>query len=78
MYKVIILLLIFIVFVYVYSYRKLKKAKEKTRKIDSVKHFQDTYAHLTGTQNKSYKTDSSQYTKYVTKYNSSEDYREKN
>ncbi|MDD6811767.1 MAG: hypothetical protein PUD93_07885 [Lachnospiraceae bacterium] len=77
MYKVIFLLVIFIVIVYIYSYRKLKKTKEKTKAIDSVKYFHDTYSHLTSMTGNDSQRKNTQYTKYVTKYNSSEDYREK-
>lgn len=82
MVKVIILLGIFIIIVYVYTYIKLKRNREKTKNINSVQNFHDNYQHLitrrqmpdkTGTQ----QNKSEYYRKYVTKYNSSEDYREK-
>lgn len=78
--KVIILLAIFLVVVYVYTYIKLKKSKEKTKNINTVKHFHDNYKHLTGVERSDKKPTSNttaSYTKYITKYNSSEDYREK-
>ncbi len=80
MVKALILIVIFLVIVYVYSSRKLKRTKENTKNIDTVKDFHETYSHLTGMQN-NYKqrklNESGQYNKYVTKYNSSEDYRER-
>ncbi len=75
MLKVFILLGIFIVFVYVYSFIKIKKNKEKTRNIDSVQEFHVSYKHLTNKRVQNKRSDG--YNKYVTKYNSSEDYREK-
>ena len=75
MFKVFILLGIFIVFVYVYSFIKIKKNRNKTKNIDSVRDFHDSYKHLTDKQVESKRSDG--YNKYVTKYNSSEDYREK-
>lgn len=78
--KVIILLIIFLIIVYAYLYIKIKKTREKTNNIDSVRDFNNSYQNLTGIQ----KTDrlnrnnqNSPYNNYVTKYNSSEDYREK-
>lgn len=76
--KVIFLLVVFLVIVYVYTFIKLKKSKEKTKNINTVKHFHDTYKHLTGVQGQASKKESNQYNNYVTKYNSTEDYREKN
>lgn len=75
MLKVLILLGIFIVFVYVYSFIKIKKNKEKTKNMDSVRDFHDSYKHLINKQTQNERSDG--YNKYVTKYNSSEDYREK-
>lgn len=78
MFKAVILLAVFIVIVYIYSIKKIKKNKEKTRNIDSVREFHDTYKHLSGRQkNRQLPKLSDDYQKYVTKYNSSEDYREK-
>lgn len=76
----IILLLIFLVVVYVYTYMKLKKSKERTKHINTVQQFHTTYKHLTGikSSDEEMKKDKNvSYTKYITKYNSSEDYREK-
>ncbi len=80
MYKVFILMGIFIVIVYVYSYIKIKKNKEKTRNIDSIRDFNNSYNHLRDKNvptrlNNSNKDN--RYNPYITKYNSSEDYREK-
>lgn len=82
MIKVFILLGLFVIIVYIYTFVKLKKNREKTKNINSVQDFHDSYQHLinkrqipdkrTIQQNKS-----EYYRKYVTKYNSSEDYREK-
>lgn len=77
----IILFLIFLVVVYVYTFLKLKKSKEKTKQINTIQKFHDNYKHLTGTVSptENMKNDkNTNYTKYVTKYNSTEDYREKN
>lgn len=78
--KVFILVGIFIVIVYVYLYIKIKKNREKTRNINSIRDFNNAYEHLSG-RPKRIKTDkynqNNQYNNYVTKYNSSEDYREK-
>ncbi len=80
MFKVFILMGIFIVIVYVYSYIKMKKNKEKTRNIDSIRDFNNSYSHLrdkkTHTRYNNPNKDS-RFNPYITKYNSSEDYREK-
>ncbi|MCM1088117.1 MAG: hypothetical protein NC419_08175 [Muribaculaceae bacterium] len=73
--KSLILLGIFLVFVYVYNFRKIKKTKEKTKNINSVRDFHETYEHLIHKQQ--IQTNDSGYQRYVTKYNSQEDYREK-
>lgn len=78
--KVFILIAIFIVIVYVYLYRKMKTNKERTQNINSVRDFNNSYEHLSGRpkQIKANRFDqNSRYNNYVTKYNSSEDYREK-
>lgn len=80
--KVAILLILFVVIVYVYTFIKLKKNREKTRNINSVRDFHDTYRHLTDKKQTPdrasiQKEKEDYYRKYVTKYNSSEDYREK-
>lgn len=80
--KSLILLGIFLVFVYVYNYRKIKKTKEKTKKINSIRDFHETYGHLINKQQMINKqqirtNDTGGYQRYVTKYNSQEDYREK-
>ncbi|MCM1144642.1 MAG: hypothetical protein NC318_04625 [Blautia sp.] len=73
--KSLILLGIFLVFVYVYNFRKIKKTKEKTKNINSVRDFHESYGHLINKQQ--IQTNDSGYQRYVTKYNSQEDYREK-
>ena len=76
----IILIAIFLVIVYVYIYARIKKNKEKTNNINSVRDFNNSYEHLSGRpkQIKSNRFEqNSRYNNYVTKYNSSEDYREK-
>lgn len=73
--KVFIILGLFIIVVYVYSFIKIKKNKDNTKNIDSIRDFHNSYKRLTDTQPKIEKTDG--YNRYVTKYNSSEDYREK-
>ena len=74
--KGMVLIGIFLIFVYVYSFRKIKKTKEKTKNINSVQEFHKTYGHLmSGRQIQ--KDTSGHYRRYITKYNSSEDYREK-
>ena len=79
--KVGILLLIFVIFVYVYSFRKIKKNKEKTKNINSVRDFHNNYQHVMSGKERSNKntqqSGNDYYRRYVTKYNSSEDYREK-
>lgn len=75
MLKVFVLLGIFIVFIYVYSFIKLKKNREKTKNLNSIQDFHDSYRHLVNKQIPQEKSNS--YKKYITKYNSSEDYREK-
>lgn len=80
--KSVILLLIFVVIVYIYTFIKLKKNREKTRNINSVRDFHDSYKHLTDKRQMPDRTSiqkekADYYRKYVTKYNSSEDYREK-
>lgn len=78
--KIIILIVIFLIIVYVYIYTKLKKNKEKTNNINSVRDFNNSYKHLTGRTNpiQPKRNDpNNRYNNYVTKYNSSEDYREK-
>lgn len=78
MIKVFILLAIFIVVFYIYSSKKIKKRKEKTKNMDSVQEFHNAYQHLSGRQKeRQLPKTSGEYQKYVTKYNSSEDYREK-
>lgn len=75
MLKVFILLGLFIVFVYVYSFIRIKKNRNKTKNIDSIRDFHDSYKHLINKQIQNEKSNG--YNKYITKYNSSEDYREK-
>lgn len=75
MLKVFILLGLFIVFVYVYSFIRIKKTRNKTKNIDSIRDFHDSYKHLINKQIQNEKSNG--YNKYITKYNSSEDYREK-
>lgn len=75
MIKVYVLLGLFIVFVYVYSFIRIKKTREKTKNIDSIRDFHDSYEHLINKQ--AQKEENENYKRYVTKYNSSEDYREK-
>ncbi|MCH5254238.1 MAG: hypothetical protein J1F41_04880 [Lachnospiraceae bacterium] len=78
MLKLILLLCIFVVFIYGYNLKKIKARKENTRNIDSVRDFHNTYAHLLNEKNKqSEKEPYEYYTKYITKYNSSVDYRDK-
>lgn len=78
MFKVIILIIIFVVFIYIYSFRKIKKNKSKTNNINSVKDFRQNYSHLYENNRTTRRTSqNSDYRNYVTKYNSSEDYREK-
>lgn len=76
--KVFILLGIFVVIVYVYSVKKIKKNKENTKNINTVQEFHDTYHHLMNNRQESPRRNGEEnYRRYVTKYNSSEDYREK-
>ncbi|MCM1173964.1 MAG: hypothetical protein NC341_02815 [Blautia sp.] len=80
--KIFILLGLFIIVMYVYTFVKLKKNREKTRNINSVQDFHDSYQHLSSGRRTPENTGIQQnrqesYRRYVTKYNSSEDYREK-
>lgn len=80
--KVGILLLIFVVFMYAYSFRKIKMNKEKTNNMNSVRDFHNNYQHVMSgkerlNNKKSQQSGDDYYRRYVTKYNSSEDYREK-
>lgn len=78
MFKAIMLIIIFVAFIYVYSTRKIKKNKNKTNNIDSVRDFRQNYSHLYENNHTTRRTSqNSDYRSYVTKYNSSEDYREK-
>lgn len=77
MLKAIIFIAFFVIVVYIYSFRKMKRNKEKTKSIDSVRDFHNTYDHLIVQQKKRIPKSSDDYQKYVTKYNSSEDFREK-
>lgn len=82
MVKVFILLGLFVIIVYIYTFVKLKKNREKTKNINSVQEFHDNYQHLINKRQMPDKraiqqNKSEYYRKYVTKYNSSEDYREK-
>lgn len=78
MIKVFVLLAIFIVVFYIYSSKKIKKRKEKTKNMDSVQEFHSAYKHISGRQrDHQLPKTSGDYQRYVTKYNSSEDYREK-
>ena len=78
--KLFIIVGIFLVIIYVYIYVKIKKNREKTNNINSVRDFNKSYEYLRG-RRKQIRTDNknqnSRYNNYVTKYNSSEDYREK-
>ena len=80
--KVGILLLIFVIFVYMYSFRKIKINKEKTNNMNSVRDFYNSYQHVMSgkerpNNEKMHQSENDYYQRYVTKYNSSEDYREK-
>ncbi len=80
--KVGILLLIFVIFMYAYSFRKIKKNKEKTNNMNFVRDFHNNYQHVMSGMERSNNKKAQQsgddyYRRYVTKYNSSEDYREK-
>ncbi len=75
--KVFILLGIFILVVYVYSIKKIKATKEKTGKINSVQEFHNNYQYMSAKKQIRKNQTSGDYCKYITKYNSSEDYREK-
>lgn len=78
MFKAIILIIIFVAFIYIYSFLKIKKNKNKTNNINSVRDFQRNYSHLHENNSTARRTSqNSDYRSYVTKYNSSEDYREK-
>ena len=68
---------IFIVIMYVYNVRKSIKNKVKTKNFDSVRDFHNTYRQLTTNRQSVQNEKPGTYQKYVTKYNSSEDFREK-
>lgn len=78
--KVFVIIGLFLVVMYVYLYTKMKKNKEKTKNINSVRDFNNSYKYLRGgqaSQRTNKPNPNSPYNTYVTKYNSSEDYREK-
>lgn len=76
--KAIILIVIFAVFIYGYNVRKIKARKENTQNIDSIRDFHKTYGHLRNEKDKKIQNEPYEYhTKYITKYNSSVDYRNK-
>ncbi|MDE5909409.1 MAG: hypothetical protein K2H52_11800 [Lachnospiraceae bacterium] len=68
----IIIIIIFLVVIYVYTYIKLKKSRKN--KIDAVGDFRKSYQKRKASPNLT-KTD--EYTNYLTKYNNSLDYIEK-
>lgn len=69
----IIIIISFLVLVYAYTYIKYKK--RKSQKIDTVSEFREKY--LKNNVSKEKKQNSNEYTKYITKYNSTLDYFEK-
>ncbi len=73
--KAIIMLLVLLVAIYFYSFRKMKKNRAKLEQMNSIQDFHDSYAHLSGRVKPQKRSDGHNY--YVTKYNSSEDYRTK-
>ena len=78
MLKMIVPVLLFLIFVYIFTYLRTKKTKKKTSSINSVEDFRRSYSHLYESSQTRRKTaQDPEYRNYVTKYNSSEDYREK-
>lgn len=78
MLKMIVPVLIFLIFVYIFTYLRMKKTKKKNNNINSVRDFRQSYSHLYENSQTGRKTvQTPEYRNYVTKYNSSEDYREK-
>lgn len=70
-----ILLLVLLAAIYFFSIRKMKKNRAKLEQMNSVQDFHDSYGHLSGKVKPHKRTEGRN--NYVTKYNSSEDYREK-
>ena len=78
MLKMLVPILFFLIFVYIFTYLRMKKTKKKNNNINSVRDFRQNYSHLHENSQTGRKTvQNSEYRNYVTKYNSSEDYREK-
>lgn len=67
----IFLLLVFLAIVYVYSFLKIRNKKKATNN-STVIEFKEKY--LSPKEPNNIKTDNSNYNKYITKYNSSVDY----
>lgn len=70
-FKVLILTVIFVVVIYIYIFRKRRKNKDKT--FDSVKEYHEAFER----HRRSGRRSSNGINNYVTKYNSTEDYRDK-
>lgn len=70
----VIIIIAFLVLVYVYTYIKYKK--RKSQKIDTVSDFRKKYLKNNNVSQKD-KVNANYYTKYITKYNSTLDYIEK-
>ena len=70
-FRVLILITILVVAMYIFMFRRRRRMKDKT--FDSVKEYHEAFEkHRLSNRRSSYKPNN-----YVTKYNSSEDYREK-
>ncbi len=73
-----ILTVIIVIAIYVYMRYSSKKRKASMQEIDTVRHYRETYLQPRSDRKRQTKLDADNgYRTYVTKYNSTEDYRER-
>lgn len=78
MLKMIVPIIFFLIFVYIFTYLRVKKNKKRSNNINSVRDFRQNYSHLhESNRSRLDSAENPNYRSYVTKYNSTEDYREK-
>lgn len=70
-----ILTVIIVIIIYIYMYHAAKRRRKRAEDIDFVKSYHENYKH-SKTRKSPHNTDSG-YRTFVTKYNSTEDYRER-
>lgn len=73
-----IMILVLLAAVYIYSLSKIKKNRKKLNEMNTIQDIHDSYRRFSGKTKPQEKNHSDGYQYYITKYNSSEDYREKN